>query len=278
MIDMNTTILIKSFERKNCVENLVGSIRRYYKSIKIVIVDDSKKALEFEFDDNVEVCYIGHDKGLAYGRNYGLSRVKTKYFLLLDDDFFFTDDTKIENLLSTLLKYNADIVGGNCIDFGFKKRIYRGNYRRSNGDLYLDIDSIKEKPFKCDFVLNFFLAKTDVVLQFPWDSRLKIHREHDDFFLMLKENKVIVYQDDSVNINHYPSTSFRYDKNRRNVSEYEIYFNDKHNVNNRIVLGKTYSFVHLLGNAFNVFLYKYIIQRIISRVMGFVTKLKWIRD
>ena len=55
------------------------------------------------------------DVGLSAGRNALLSRVQTPYFLLLDDDFEFTAETKIEKLASVVARGEADLVAGACI-------------------------------------------------------------------------------------------------------------------------------------------------------------------
>lgn len=41
-------------------------------------------------------------QGWFAGRNLAISQVTTKYFLWVDDDFLFTNDTKIEKLVEVM--------------------------------------------------------------------------------------------------------------------------------------------------------------------------------
>lgn len=76
------TFIIHTFKRPDCLSRLLESIKEYYPNTPVIVYDDS------EFD-----------RGLSWGRNHLVSQVKTKYFLLLDDDFVFTNETKIERLV-----------------------------------------------------------------------------------------------------------------------------------------------------------------------------------
>lgn len=57
------------------------------------------------------------DCGVAYARNECVKAVKTKFILLCDDDFVFTDKTDINIPLQALKKYpEIGIVTGAVID------------------------------------------------------------------------------------------------------------------------------------------------------------------
>lgn len=49
-------------------------------------------------------------QGWFAGRNLAVSQVTTKYFLWVDDDFLFTDKTKIEKLVDVLEGTDLDVV------------------------------------------------------------------------------------------------------------------------------------------------------------------------
>ncbi|WP_290917586.1 glycosyltransferase, partial [Halodesulfovibrio sp.] len=88
----DVTIVVKAFERPESLLRLYQSIRTYYPLIDIIIVDDSEEKVNLcEFENNVTYLATDFNIGLSAGRNYAVSNVKTKYFLLLDDDFFFTE-------------------------------------------------------------------------------------------------------------------------------------------------------------------------------------------
>jgi hypothetical protein len=113
----NLTLLIKSFKRKECVDNLISSIRKFYKNIPIIVVDDSVE-LEteilpnYDYDENIKTYNIPFDSGLSAGRNYGVSKIETDYFVLLDDDFEFTERTDLNKWLKILKISDLDILGG----------------------------------------------------------------------------------------------------------------------------------------------------------------------
>lgn len=53
-------------------------------------------------------------QGWFAGRNLAISQVTTKYVLWVDDDFLFSDKTKIEVLVDVLEKTELDVVRESC--------------------------------------------------------------------------------------------------------------------------------------------------------------------
>src|SRR3990167_8820718 len=102
------TFIVSTFERVDCLKNLIKSIKKYYPDVPIFVADDSEEKSEIQ---GVEYYRLEFDSGLCIKRNFLLSKVKTKYFLLLDDDFIFTEDTRIEELVR-VAELGFDIVGG----------------------------------------------------------------------------------------------------------------------------------------------------------------------
>lgn len=104
------TIVIKTFERYKTLARLLRSIRRYYPSVKIIVVDDSFHRKEIKY---VKKIYISCDSGVSAGKNEGLKYVTTKYALFLDDDFVFFRKTRIEDSLHLIdSDSRIDILGG----------------------------------------------------------------------------------------------------------------------------------------------------------------------
>lgn len=200
--DKNITFLIKSFNRKDSVENLIKSIRLYYPNIPIVIVDDSNPHLNFDEYDKVKTYNIDFDSGLAAGRNCGVSKINTKYFVLLDDDFEFTKETDIKHLYEVISKNNLDILGGQVIEN--KKPIdYFGNfvYDEKNKLIQTVIEHKNMGQYKkCHLILNFFIAKTESIKNHKWDDRQKL-AEHAAFFFEHRDALQIGYVD-NVSILH----------------------------------------------------------------------------
>lgn len=101
------TIVIKTFERKKSLICLLRSIQKYYPDVFIIIVDDSKKSYREEIlnsfrDLNINYIVTEFDIGLSEGRNILLRNVKTKYFMLCDDDFEFDKRTDINKAIQIL--------------------------------------------------------------------------------------------------------------------------------------------------------------------------------
>lgn len=179
------TIVIKTFERPSCCARLVDSIRMFYPEVPVLVADDSAAPQEIAGAR----CYaLPFDSGLAAGRNVLLEAVQTKYFVLCDDDFVFTPETKIEVFLNLLEQFGLDIVGGH-LRLGSAIQTHHGLLdvkdgclikRPGNRGRYVSHE-------ECDVVLNFFGAKTTSVRAIGgWDSRLKLC-EHALFFLRAKD-------------------------------------------------------------------------------------------
>ena len=205
--DLQTTFIIKTFERPDKPVALVKSIAKFYPNVPIIIIDDSKKPSEEEWVPHIQYVHTEYDIGLSEGRNRAVKLVKTKYFVLLDDDLEFTERTKIEIFKELLEKYNFDLIGGKYYNFGCHDwqyvvffKIYRKVFYSC---IYRDpTDGYDAIPV--DFTHNFFLAKTDVIQKNLWDSELKI-AEHESFFFNLKNNNVKVGYTPHVIINHWPN-------------------------------------------------------------------------
>jgi hypothetical protein len=185
-LNNNLTLLIKSFMRTECVNEHIKSIRKYYKFIKIIVVDDSNPPLNFDYDKNIKTYNIPFDSGLSAGRNFGVSKIETDYFVLLDDDFVFTEQTDLVKWFYMMKNSNLDVLGGDVI-MNNSRMDFFGNLK-VNGDTLLyknERYSITDEYKTCDLVLNFFIAKTKKILECKWDEELKL-AEHTAYFLKYK--------------------------------------------------------------------------------------------
>lgn len=201
---MKITFIIHTYKRPGCVKRLLESIKQFYPDTPVIVYDDT------EFD-----------RGLSWGRNYLVSKVKTKYFLLLDDDFVFTEETKIEKLIEKA-EQGYDIVAGALRENG-NIRHYEGRYELEDGVLkYIP----NEEPF--DFVFNFFVGRTKKFKECKWDEELKL-AEHTAFFFVNKGKLKIAY-DESVVVNHQPEKPDGYDEDRKRGDQYFKYWMRKMNI------------------------------------------------
>ena len=220
------TILIKSFMRPECVNNLLMSIRMKY-DIKIIIVDDSETPLNFDYDDNIKTYNIEFDSGLSAGRNFGVSKIETPYFLLCDDDFEFTDNTDLVKWLDIFKNSDLDILGGDVIMNG--NRIdYFGLLEKVDDKLYYrhGNHNINEFYTEYDLILNFFIAKTKKIKKYKWDDSLKL-AEHTAFFFEHK-GKLKIAHTKLFSVNHQQVRELEYSKYRSRAKEYfKKWMNDK---------------------------------------------------
>ncbi|MGV7221692.1 MAG: glycosyltransferase family 2 protein [Nitrospinales bacterium] len=208
-VETKITAVIKTFERQDKLQNLVNSIRDFYPNLSIIIIDDSQEPSSQIWDDHCRYIFTEYDIGLSEGRNRAVALVNTPYTLLLDDDYKFTKDTKINKFLEILDSTNFDLVGGDVVDFGVLTRFFRGYLKIKNYHLHMKNEP---RPLKLDgfpqydYVINFFLARTSLLRAHPWDPDLKI-REHEVFFWRLKQNEALVTFTEKVKIDHFPGTS-----------------------------------------------------------------------
>ncbi len=139
---------------------------------------------------------LPYDCGLSYARNRLVQEAASQNFefcLLTADSIEFIPET-IKNLdkVITFMKNNRKIgiVGFNLkaahswvfnMDIGdgkfLMKKIIAGGIDAISGLNFMD----------CDICPNFFLARTQALINVPWDNELKL-MEHEDFFWRFKQS------------------------------------------------------------------------------------------
>lgn len=227
----DVTFIIKTFERFYCVKRLVKSIFKYYPNAKILIADDSEVPCKNYFEQHysrnkVKVFEVEKDCGLSYGRNYLVKRVKTKYFIVLDDDFVFDKKTDIIKMVNLLEEHNLDILGGYFRNHSTVGNAYDMlkvwvqsllNYNQPNNYIgHLNFDKPSKTLYadyirnefpdyvETDITHNFFVAVTQSILNNNlWDEELKLH-EHTAFFLKSKLNNKKVAFSNCASVRHMP--------------------------------------------------------------------------
>ena len=182
LLNEKVTLIAKTFERPKCVKRMIESVRKFYPDIRLIIVDDSK---EPEPLDDCEYLILPYDSGVSAGRNYALKHVETPYFVTLDDDFVFTEDTKLELWLDILEENpGLDLVAGMAGNLH-----WAGGISTQGGVFSLTSGPVGElNGFNLyDIVVQFFMARLDKVLAFgAWDEDYKTGVEHRDFFFRAK--------------------------------------------------------------------------------------------
>ncbi|XP_030397230.1 beta-1,4 N-acetylgalactosaminyltransferase 2-like isoform X1 [Gopherus evgoodei] len=179
------TITTKTFLRYHKLRFLIKSIRQYYPDIKIIVADDSEVP-EKIIEENIEHYIMPFGKGWFAGRNLAISQVTTKYYLWVDDDYLFTENTKIEKLLDVLERTNLDMVGGSVKGDTYSFQLL---YEQSDdGDcLHLRYGSFHKLDgfpncVVTSGVVNFYLAHTDKSRHVSYDPLLQ-RVAHSEFFV-----------------------------------------------------------------------------------------------
>jgi len=241
----DTTVVIKTFERPQCLRRLLESIFRYYPDIKVVIADDSadpgktkREVVGSWSGKKIECLELPYDVGLSAGRNWALAHVKTPYFVLCDDDFIFDRRTDLERMKRQLEERRKDLVAGMYFESfpiktqGFVSRIleiflgllydlgirFSLPFRRVTcGNFEYDKHSRKTifvrrrlKPgvtIAVDVAPNFFIAKTSIRNKVKWRPELKL-AEHRIFFLDLKAKGFKCLVNPDVGVNHVRDTGW----------------------------------------------------------------------
>ncbi|XP_070836224.1 beta-1,4 N-acetylgalactosaminyltransferase 2-like [Chaetodon trifascialis] len=188
-ISSHVTITTKTFLRYTKLKVLLSSIRRFYSNIDVIIADDNFEP-EHITGDHIRQYIMPPAQGWFAGRNLAVSQVTTKYFLWVDDDFMFTEETKIEKLVEVMEAVpELDVLGGSVQgnQFYFSLHYAEGEekdggclYRKSNGRFH----SLPGYP-QCSLasgVVNFFLARTDAVQKVGFDPKLQ-RVAHSEFFM-----------------------------------------------------------------------------------------------
>lgn len=185
------TIATKTFLRYDKLKDLIDSIRQYYPTVTIVIADDNQHPQQVT-GAHIEQYFMPFKKGWFAGRNLAVSQVTTKYVLWVDDDFYFTANTKLEKMVDILEKTTLDLVGGGVREVTGYTATFRHTLSVEDGGEEGDCLHIRTghhqtiqgfpKCVVADAVINFFMGRTDKVQQVGFNPRLARHA-HLEFFI-----------------------------------------------------------------------------------------------
>jgi len=213
-------ILIKSFYRRNCLKRCIRSIRDYYPNTTIRICDDSN--IRPITGKNIHWYKLPHYSGLAVGKNFLRNLVETPYFVHVDDDMIFTEETNLDKMLLVANKTAPSIVGGyikeedgirhgpgdvsvqyNELEGRVLTRRYYGNKAPSTV-----INNIRCIPCRC--LPSFIMGNKNTFYHYNihWRDELK-RCDHIPFYLDLPK-EIACYAIPSVTINHRPENSKEY--------------------------------------------------------------------
>jgi GT2 family glycosyltransferase len=249
------SILVKTFEREECLVAFLESVRKLGLSLPIHIADDSREPFgdrirERFCDLNLDYQELPFDVGLSAGRNHLLDRIQTEYFFLLDDDYMLDERTNLDAAIRMLEEKNLDILGGATYDYksirypwdrtirniqaaltGGTLFNYMGNIERDGDNLTIRYITRRVPEYlEADIVPNFFVARTSVVRdRNRWDELLKFD-EHTEFFMRAKDNGLRVASTRIFGARHCPVRPKHYMQFTDRGDEPLRYIFEKHGV------------------------------------------------
>lgn len=205
------------------VVGLVRSIRVNYPNVRILLANDGPTAVGdapmLKSDPHTEEIRLAPDSGISIGRNIMVNMTTTKYFVLLDDDHVFDEDTDLGIGVRGISIGNFDIVGIRVRNLPGIEELERISifipryvakvskfenrevtlcvWNENNGP---GVQSMRV-PIRVDVLHNALIGRTDVLRAHPWRNELKVN-EHMTFFLDARAAGVKVGYLPSVFVHH----------------------------------------------------------------------------
>ena len=175
------TAIVKTFERPASLAKLMASARRLFPDLHFVIADDSAVPCDVS---GAEVIPLPFDSGVSAGRKAALERVQTEFTWVMDDDFVFYRETRLDRVIGLFDSHGEiDLIGGPVVDLpGFRKE--RGDPNRiypTSAEPALPIGAELGEAVICNKVPNFFVARTERLRLVNWTPEIK-RLDHADFF------------------------------------------------------------------------------------------------
>ena len=248
-VERDVTVLVKTFERPDCLERLVSSVRRFYPRIPVLVVDDSAEPLDPVPAGITRYVHFPYDSlGLSEGRNLGLKQVETPYVLLTDDDLVFGRRTDLQKMLRTLQTTTFDLVSCRWMDHDPWRSVRRGIRRMEGTADIVDGVFVRRLGYPSawvdglpayDVVQNFFVASVERLGEDPWDRRLRL-MEQNEFFLSLKERGLLCTSLPDVLVYHYPQLPPAYYPRRMTIQPYIELWCRERGVERRVFEGRWY--------------------------------------
>ncbi len=213
------TIVITSFKSNNKINSCLDSINR---KAKVIVIENSgsqslKKSIEKKYE-NVECIISEENLGYAKGNNLGLSKVNTKYALVLNPDTVLQNNA-LENFLTTASKYK---------DFSLIGPYSNNKNKNQELENIIEVENLK------GFAIFFNMKKFEKNEFF--DENYFLYFEEIDLCKKVNSEKGKIYLDTKIKISHEggkssdENYSFEIEKNRNwHWMWSTFYYHKKHN-------------------------------------------------
>lgn len=192
-------IIYTTFLRDGLMFQTIKSILdNWYKDFILLVGDqgppDPQKLFFCQDSSKVKYFILPFDCGLSYARNYLIRRASAfncEYSIVTADSIQFIPETikKLDNAINFMNSYpNIGILGfdlRNRIPWEFNMDLKEGRFILTKSNITHYSNGLITK--ECDICRNFFLARTEALLNIQWDYALKLF-EHEDFFWRFKQS------------------------------------------------------------------------------------------
>jgi hypothetical protein len=230
MNDYKIAILITTFLRDRLLyKTLQTIVDNYTKDCIILIADqgyeDSEKNVTIDYYKSqipLEYYRLSFFCGISAARNFLVAKAKEKnipYCLLGADSIQFIDSYNFNSAIEFLeLDLNNGVIGFNLLNYA----TWRGTINLIPKQyFYVDIPNQVPIQYKelsitpVEMCSNFFLAKTDTLIENKWDDELKL-MEFEDFFWRLKTNtKYKIFFTANIRGRYVPNRTNEYNEYRK---------------------------------------------------------------
>ena len=185
-------IIITSFERPDLLRKSVESVlENWCENFVILVGDQSKednelmKRWKIELPSQLSYVKLPFNCGLSYARNILVTQASllgAEYCIISADSICFNSSMKRVNEILPVFTEHPYL---GRIGFKLQGRINWEGWLTLNEGESFELELINTKSvgihlFECNCIKNYFIARTESLLDVKWDDNLKMC-EHEDF-------------------------------------------------------------------------------------------------
>jgi len=251
-MNKQVALLITTFKRDNLLKSCIANNIKNLPDNSIILIGDqdfnNEKIEYYSKFDNVVYFPLMFDCGLSTSRNrlvLEAKKLNIPYCLLMADSQWFSSKPDLSKIISFLESdINNGIVGlklnnldGTNLPWEFDIELVQGKHflMKPPKRPIIQFEGAKFQP--CDVIKNFFLAKTQCLLDAPWSDELKMS-EHESFFYELSQSKWKVFYNDSIIADRIKDRNPAYDVyRRRTYTEFRRKLQQKYHISGWIKKG-----------------------------------------
>lgn len=188
------SVIIPLYNKEHSISATVYSVlAQTYTNFELIIIDDGSTDKSLDIVSGINDSRIRiisqTNKGVSATRNRGTKEACGKWIMFLDaDDLLLPYALKL--LTNLIRKNNTKIAVANFYSYTQKGELNRYIINSRKG---LSNNNYRDFFFERFFIrMGNSMIKKEVVLQCPFDEKIRRYEDFDAFFKMMKESKVAV--------------------------------------------------------------------------------------